>query len=250
MENDVRIEASYTGERRLSSLRLSKSAVSPALESAATTLRTDLRAPGARTSTSIATLAAFGATRRSSREPLAIRVTTPGPVDLSSKRLLIAGAVQSLGLVSLAIAPLAATHQGAAAARIQLRRAANSARAARSAQADLSRTTAALDQLARFSRQRRSAVLVLESFAQALPAEISLQSIHLDETGGTIVIVAADAVEVLADLDNIPDVTGVSIVGAVAPERSGGERLERATVRFQWRPVRPSHANVSVRHSP
>lgn len=249
MENDVRIEVSYTGERRLSNLRLTKSADAAVVESAVT-LRRDLRIPAAQPSMSIAIVAAFGATLRPSSEPLAIRVAAPEQADRSARRLAIAGAVQSLGLLWLAVAPLVATHQAAALARVQLRRGASAGRAARSAQAELSRTTAALDQLARFSRQRRSAALALESFAQALPADVSLQSIHLDESGGTIVAVARDAAEVLATLDSVPSLTAVNIVGAVAPESSSGERLERATIRFQWKPIEPSNAKVAVRHWP
>jgi hypothetical protein len=250
MENDVRVEASYTGERRLSNLRLTKRSDVPVVEPAATTLRPDLRVPATEPAMSTAIVAALGATLHSSSEPLAIRVAASDRAGRSSKRLAIAGAVQSLGLLSLAVAPLAATHQAAALARMQLRRAARSARDVRSAQDELSRTTAALDQLARFSRQRRSAVLVMESFAQALPAEASLQSLHFDESGGTIATIAPAAVEVLADLDTVPSLTAVNIVGAVAPESSSGERLERATIRFQWTPVGQSYSNVPVRYSP
>lgn len=236
-EGDLRIDVSFTPERRLDSLRLTKTEHDD-VRLSMLTLRADLHDAIGSGCPSIATLAAIGATFRAESDPLAIRVTgTDESHRRSRRRLLIATVAFCVGLIAWLGMPVLALHRTAIAAVSRQRRRASDERAAASTQSDLSRTTAVLTQLARFSQSRRSATQLLAALARALPEESTLEDLRFDETGGSMVVGTGDPAGLLAEVDRVPELTGASIVGTLAPQRENGNAAPgvRITVRFQWK---------------
>jgi len=88
--------------------------------------------------------------------------------------------------------------------------------------------------IAQFQQASRSAVHFLESLNQALPEEAALAALAIDSAGGSMVVLAPSASEVLNSLDSLSAISAVRLTGAVTPEKVAEEDFERATIRFSW----------------
>ena len=182
--------------------------------------------------------AAYGATTINSHEPLALRAGDLRPwrdTGIPRWRLVLA----STGLIittllSLALPALYA-HREAARARTRLATLGPAYRAARWTDQELAATSSALTQIASFDRSRRSAAEFVAELTDELPEDAWLQSVRVEERGGSITALAPHASAAFAALSRLRYVTAPTIVGAVSPEPVGPERFERVTLSFRWR---------------
>ena len=108
-------------------------------------------------------------------------------------------------------------------------------RAAQWTEAELRRTTIALNELAAFDASRRSVIEFLDELTTSLSEGVWLQSIHVDEQGGTVIALAPRAASALDGLSELKSIARPVIVGAVSSEQIGPVRMERVTIRFGWR---------------
>jgi hypothetical protein len=99
----------------------------------------------------------------------------------------------------------------------------------------LRRTTSALNEIGRFSEDRRSASLILASIARALPDSTAILNVRIDSVGVTITLLSARAASIVPRLATIPTIVDPRIVGAVSRESVGGRQLQRIAVRFGFR---------------
>jgi hypothetical protein len=92
----------------------------------------------------------------------------------------------------------------------------------------------------------------LAALTASLPENAWLQSVHVDQQGGTLVALAPRAASALAGLSKLKTLTAPVIVGAVSNEQVGRDRIERVTIRFRWRTgeraPRPSSAKLPAMH--
>jgi hypothetical protein len=182
--------------------------------------------------------AAYGATAIERSEPLALHAqelrqwqdnSVPAWRMLLAAAALVATVALALTLPGLRASRVAA-HASARLAAIN-----RQYRAAQWTEAELLRTTIALDQLAAFQRSRRSMIDFFAQLTASLPENAWLQSVHLDQQGGTVVALAPRAASALAGLSELKSITAPVIVGAVSSEQIGPDRIERITIRFRWR---------------
>jgi hypothetical protein len=183
---------------------------------------------------------ALGAARIPRSEALAIRPTNSEPVP--RWRLGIAVTVLGIAITLAAARPMVAQHRAAQSAEAELRRLARERATAIVTDRELAITTRTLAEIAAFASSRRSVTLFLGKLTEALRDGVSLVSLRLDDSGGSLVALAPRAVDVVSQLGDVPDLVEPAIVGAVTPEAMNGERLERVTVRFRW-PVQGSAAS-------
>jgi len=182
--------------------------------------------------------AALGATLIDRREPLALHRRVLRQWDAAPTtqwRLGFAMIALMLVLALTFLLPVLHVHRLEAKARVKLAALNPTYRGARWTETDLSETTAALSELDAFARRRRSVVQLLGELTQGLPADIWLQSLRLNELGGTAVALSPHAASSLAAFANLPSLTAPAIVGSVSSEIVGGTRVERVAIRFRWR---------------
>jgi hypothetical protein len=181
---------------------------------------------------------AYGATAIERSEPLALharelRQWREATVPLW--RMLVA-AVVLLAAVSLALTlpPLRASRVAAHAAA-RLTKINQPYRAAHWTDAELERTTTALEEIDAFERDRRSLIGFLSELTAGLPNDAWLQSLRLDQHGGTVIALAPRAASALAGVAEVKAIAAPVIVGDVSSEQRGPDRIERITIRFRWR---------------
>lgn len=81
----------------------------------------------------------------------------------------------------------------------------------------------------------RSVTVILAQVAAALPEDDRLVAFATDTAGGGATIVALDAEEAVAALNDVPGIGGVELQGPITRTQLNGEIRERIVVRFQWR---------------
>jgi hypothetical protein len=181
---------------------------------------------------------AYGATQVGTLEPLAI---TAGDVRLwASKgvprwRVTLASVAFALALVLSFLAPVARAWREEVRARHQLAQAAPKYRGALWTERELDKTTAALEDIEQFERQRRSLTLLLADLTHALSESSSLMSLRVDAEGGDLVALAPRGALLLSELADAQEITAPKITGPLTSETRGTTRLERATIQFRWR---------------
>jgi hypothetical protein len=230
-EGDSDLEARYASTGQLESVRrLPLTYVEPARPLGVSGTAAEKESPDTKPEL---WASALGAARIPRSEALAIRPTNSELVP----RWRVGIAVTVLGIaITLAVArPMVAQHRAAQIADVELRGLARERAAAIVTDRELAITTRTLAEIAAFASSRRSVTLFLGKLTEALGDGVSLVSLRLDDTGGSLVALAPRAVDVVSQLGDVPDVVEPAIVGAVTPEAMNGERLERVTVRFRWR---------------
>jgi hypothetical protein len=184
---------------------------------------------------------AYAAARLSPREPLVIDLRRqPQRQDaVPAWRVGVAAGAAAACLAGVLLLPgLRATHDAARdLARLQAIAPAWDKASAR--EAALAHTTASLHELASFSGARHSSVWFLGTLAHSLPPEAMLVTARFDTTGGTVVALAPRAAQVLASLEQVPQVSSPELVGPVTHEWVGTADRERATIRFRWQAAAP-----------
>jgi hypothetical protein len=154
-------------------------------------------------------------------------------------RLATAAAVALASVVGVLLMPGLRATRDTAVAAAQLRANGPAWERAATREAALARTTASLHELAAFSGGRRSSVWFLGALARNLPGEAMLVTARFDSAGGTVVALAPRAAQVLASLEQVPQVVSPEIVGPVTHEWVGTAERERATIRFRWQARSP-----------
>ena len=182
--------------------------------------------------------AAYGATAIDRSEPLALHARELRQwqdTTVPAWRMLLA--VGALVIATALALALPAFHARRVAAQASARLAVinRQYRAAQWTEAELQRTTIALDELAAFQMTRRSRIQFLRELTASLPTDVWLQSVRVDDQGGTVVALAPRAASALAGLSDVKSVTTPTIIGAVSNEQIGHDRIERVTIRFRWR---------------
>jgi hypothetical protein len=102
-------------------------------------------------------------------------------------------------------------------------------------QAELTKMTRALEEVAAFARSRQSQVLLLSDITRSIPTDAALTMLQVDSTTGTIVIVAPRVAHALAGLDTSAAVIDAEIVGPVTKEIIGSKEFDKASVHFRLR---------------
>jgi hypothetical protein len=223
-EDDIEIEGRYAPSRHLSSLRRSPGrGPEPQRAGGCSPAATD---PGLWAAT-------LGAARIPRSDPLAVRLMSAEPI--ARWRLVVACTALSVASMLGLGLPIVAQQRAASTAKTQLDGLARERGAAVWTERELALTTTRLAEIAAFARSRRSATLFLAELTGALADDVSLVSLRLDDSGGSLIALAPRAVAVVSQLGDVPDIADPSIVGAVTPDALNGERLERVTLRFRWR---------------
>jgi hypothetical protein len=226
LDGDVAVEVSYTAERRLSAIR-----------------RLTIGDAGAAThpqcggEEDAAFADALGATMIARKEPLAIRgdETRKRQDRASPVRLILAAAALCVSVIAYLVGPAWLQQREARTAATRFAAVASDVRGAEWTVRELAGATAKLAAVSRFAAQRRSATLLLADLTLALPEDVFLTNLRVDESGGSIVALAPRAAMVPSLLEPVRSISSPSIVGAVTMETVAGERMERVTVRFSWR---------------
>lgn len=182
--------------------------------------------------------AAYGATEIDDSEPLALHARELRQwqdTSVPTWRLLFAIAALLMAMTLAITLPALRATRVAAHTSTRLAKVNREYRAAQWTEAELQRTTIALDELGAFQVSRRSMTEFLAELTATLPENVWLQSVHVDEQGGAVVALAPRAASALAGLSALRSITEPIIVGAVSNEQIGRERIERVTIRFRWR---------------
>ena len=186
---------------------------------------------------------AYGATRMAQRmrrdEPLTLQAGSaalgssrhPEP---SRRRLVIAASVFILSAAGAIAGPSLVAIHTARDARSRLRSMGEQVFRAERDEAELSRVSQALAQVASFESSRRSATTLLGNLTRALPKEAALVALDVDTTGGTLVALGARASQVTTALEKVKEIASPEIVGPVTRESAGSREVERVTVRFRF----------------
>lgn len=180
---------------------------------------------------------AYAVTLLDRAEPLAIHAAALDQlanVRVPVWRLLLAVTSLIFALLLLLTLPVMRANRAAARAAQRLAVINRQYRAARWTENELQRTTRGLQEIEGFQHDRRSVIESLCQLTSALPPETWLQSLRLDEKGGTLVALSPHAGSVPSELAKLRSITSLVIVGAVSPEQVGQDRIERITMRFRW----------------
>jgi len=183
---------------------------------------------------------AYGATELSRAEPLAIhrqelRALADAPFPKWRIAAAIGACIASL-LIAFALPAFRARREAAAASR-RLLITDPSYRAARWTETELRRTTQTLGDIDGFAQDRRSTIVLLATITQALPQDVWLQAIHVDQNGGTATALGPRASSAVDGFAALHSLTSLAIMGAVLQQQIAQQHFERVTVRFRWRPV-------------
>jgi hypothetical protein len=92
--------------------------------------------------------------------------------------------------------------------------------------------------VAAFEQSRLSMTLLLSRLNQALPFGSAITTMKVDTSGVTLVALVPHAADVVRDIQEIPGIQGVELVGSVTRETVNTATLERVTVRFRTAPDR------------
>jgi hypothetical protein len=179
---------------------------------------------------------ALGATRIPLTEPLALRpkALTRNGKKVSNRALVSATLCLFVVCAAYLTLPVSiASHlinQG-----VPTRRDSLAARAAAWTERELATTTAALEALASFESQRVPVSLFLAHLTAALPSDIVVSDLRIDEVGGSMTLLGPRLASVPSLLAEIPELSGPELSGAITSQGMGSDRLQRATLRFMWR---------------
>lgn len=153
---------------------------------------------------------------------------------VSRTRWLLAGAALSIAFVAAIVAPGVAALRSAGTAREAIATMAAVRGASTREEAELRRVTAALAEAGAFAAQRRSPMRFLAALTSGLPPDVQLVTLRLDSAGGNLVALATRAGQVVAQLEEMPDIGAPEVVGPVTREQIGAREKERVAVRFRW----------------
>lgn len=178
---------------------------------------------------------AYGAAVTSATDDLVHRpARVPRARPVPAWRLWLAGAAIVLAFAAALVVPTLVSRRAVSRATAELSRLARQRGAAVAAEADLTHLSAALDEVASFGRERRSASRFLDALAHALPAGAALVTVRADSAGGLLVALTPRAALLIGKLEDVPNLSTPTIVGPVTREVAAGAEVERVTIRFRW----------------
>jgi hypothetical protein len=186
---------------------------------------------------------AYGAIRLAQRvtrdEPLVLQAGSAAlgssrHAEPSTNRLAVATLALIVAAAGAIAGPSLAAIHSARDARSRLRSIEEEVTRAGSEEADLSRVSRALSEVASFESSRRSTTMLLADLTRALPKEAALVALNVDTTGGTLVALGARASQVTTALEKVNKIASPEIVGPVTRETAGTREVERVTVRFKF----------------
>jgi len=179
---------------------------------------------------------ALGATRIPLTEPLALRPKTLTRNGKKvSNRALVSATLCLLVVyaVYLTLPVHVASHLISHA--LPTHRDSLAARATAWTERELATTTAALAALASFESQRVPISLFLAHLTTALPNDITVSDLRIDEVGGSMTVLGPRLATVPSLLADIPELSAAELSGAITSQAIGSDRLQRVTLRFMWR---------------
>jgi hypothetical protein len=178
------------------------------------------------------------------------------------RRLATTGAAFVVALGFAALAPTFAAMRVQRSASARLARLSSATAPVQGVERAVADSARLLAKLVAFHRTAASRTLLLATLSCAVEEPAMLLSLRLEPSGGTLTALAPSAAELLAMLDEIPEIAAPAIVGSVTPESrptapamptpgaapsntaspaTTDRPLERVTVRFAWRAgVKPS----------
>jgi hypothetical protein len=195
---------------------------------------------------------AFAAARGGGANPLAVHPAGERK-RRDAQRLAAAGSVFIVAVIFAAIAPTLAAMRVQRSASAQLARLSSTSAPALLVERAVADSARLLARLVAFHRTAASRTLLLATLSCAIEEPAMLLSLRLEPSGGTLTALAPSAADLLAMLEEVPELASPVIVGSVTPESrpsagpampmtpgvtapSAAERsLERVTVRFKWR---------------
>jgi hypothetical protein len=179
---------------------------------------------------------AYGAATLGGREPLALSPTRAVRRDDGPPRwrMRLAYVALLLSLGAMVLAPAASARVGARRDTQRLLALKERREAVIATATDLRRVTNALGEVADFDGNRRSTVLAIASFTEALAPNAFLVALRFDSAGGSLVALSSRAADVVARLERSPVIAAPEILGPVTRERVDSVDRERVTVRFLW----------------
>ena len=179
---------------------------------------------------------ALGATRVPPTEPLAIRPVAFAPRQSST----VSARALALAMVCLFVASVAYVALPVGVARGLTGKVeatshdTSAAHAAVWTERELARTTATLNTLANFQSGRIPVSLVLAHLTEAMPREMVVTDLRLDDLGGSVTVLGPHVAGLPSLLTEVPEFASPEFGGAITAQTVGAERLERVTVRFTW----------------
>jgi len=180
---------------------------------------------------------ALGATRVPLTQPLALRpsgLRSQHTKRVSNRALAAAAACLFVVCTARLLVPVALyqrlAHTMAPTAHDTL-----VSRAAAWTDRELATTTASLNALAKFRSGRNSISLFLAHLTEAIPREMTVLDLRIDEAGGSVTILGTRIARISSLLSEVTEISTPELSGAITTQTVGSERLERATVRFAWR---------------
>lgn len=182
---------------------------------------------------------AFGASRVSAREPLAL---SGGTVSLrpepARRRIALAATICVFATLAALFLPGLVEILMAHRAETRLAMLSRRTRVATESMRVLNSTTAELGTLALFEQSRQPMTVLLSDIGRALPDGSALAALQVDSTGiGSMVALAPRAAQVVDAMERVPGIASPSIVGPITQEVIAGHALERVTVRFTLVPA-------------
>lgn len=186
---------------------------------------------------------AYGATRLAQRltrdEPLILRAGSAAlgswrQQEASTNRLAVAALAFLLAAASAIAGPPLAAIRSARDAKSTLHSIEKRITRAERQEADLSRVSRALSEVASFERSRRSTTILLANLTRVLPKDAALVALDADTVGGTLVALGTRASQITTALEKVKEIARPEIVGPVTRETAGTREVERVTVRFKF----------------
>ena len=179
---------------------------------------------------------ALGATRVPLTEPLALRpkTLTRNWKKVSNRALLSATLCLLVACAAYLTLPIGiASHL--ISQPVPTRRDSLATRATAWTERELATTTAALTALARFESQRLPVSLFLAHLTTALPNDITVSDVRIDEVGGSMTVLGPRLANIPSLIAEIPELSAPELSGAITSQVMGSDRMQRVTLRFVWR---------------
>ena len=196
-------------------------------------------------------LAAYGATRVTRREPLAIRPTTPlaSAGTHHHRPSVVAAIVAGVSLLIAAMTPAVLAVHASRTARRTIATLASARATALTTDRDVMSMATAIRTVEAFEQRRQSKTLLLAQLTQALPAGAVITTLTADTGGITVVALAPKAADVVQAIEEMLGSSHVVLLGPVtrdvAPTPTGTANptgavipteFERVTVHFRLAP--------------
>lgn len=159
-------------------------------------------------------------------------VRKPGVRMRQLRRLSIAAGALAV-IIGVAVVPALRAEHVSADARRHVAVMARAKATALTTRSELDDAVRMINAVAAFESRRSSRTMLLAQLAGALPTGAAVLTLQADSAGVTVTALAPHAANLVRDIEEIPGVERVAIVGPVTRETAGTIELERITLRFR-----------------